>query len=132
MSEENVETIRRLYAAWASGDFRLGVEVLDEHVVMVVGPDFPEVGVRSGRAGVTNYFRDFLDHWEELSMEAKEIQAAGDTVLVHVIQHGKGRASGVEVEDSYFFLYTFRGDKVVRIEAVRYKAAALEAAGLSE
>jgi hypothetical protein len=48
------------------------------------------------------------------------------------IQHGKGKASGIEVDDRYFMLYTFRGDKVVRIELVRDKTDALEAAGLTE
>jgi ketosteroid isomerase-like protein len=56
----------------------------------------------------------------------------GDTVLVHVVQHGKGRTSGIEVDDSYFALYTFRAGKVVRMECIPDKAEALKAAGLSE
>jgi ketosteroid isomerase-like protein len=88
--------------------------------------------VFSGPAGVSVYVRRMLQQWERLTVEAKHIQAVGDTVLVHVVQHGKGRASGIEVDDRYFMLYTFRGDKVVRIELVRDKTDALEAAGLSE
>jgi ketosteroid isomerase-like protein len=133
MSQENVEIVRRIYEAWAGGDFRAGADDLDQHVVLVVrSPDFPEFGVFSGPAGVSVYVRRMLQQWERLTVEAKHIQAVGDTVLVHVVQHGKGRASGIEVDDRYFMLYTFRGDKVVRIELVRDKTDALEAAGLSE
>ena len=65
-------------------------------------------------------------------MEAKEIRAVGDTVIVRVAQHDKGKASGVEVEDTFFTLLTFRGRKIVRMENVRDEEEALEAVGLSE
>jgi hypothetical protein len=48
-----------------------------------------------------------------------------------VVQHGKGKVSGIEGDDSYFMLFTFHGGKIVRIESVRTEGEALEAAGLS-
>jgi hypothetical protein len=56
----------------------------------------------------------------------------GDTVLAQVVQHAKGRASGIEGDLSYFMLFTFRGKKIVRTEVVMHYAEALEAVGLSE
>jgi ketosteroid isomerase-like protein len=56
----------------------------------------------------------------------------GDTVLAEVVQHGKGRASGVEGDNQYFQLFTFRGGKIVRMESIMSEAEALEAVGLSE
>ena len=133
MSRENVEVVARIYRAWTKGDFRARVAELDEHVVFVVRrPDFPEFGVFSGPAGIETYMRRFLDQWQRLTIEAKHIEAVGDTVLAHVIQHGKGTASGIEIDDTYFMLFTFRGGRIVRMEAVRNKADALEAVGLRE
>jgi ketosteroid isomerase-like protein len=132
MSQENVETVRRIFDAWATGDFRAGFEEVDQHVVFVVSTDFPTFGVFLGRDGVRDYMRDFLEQWERMAIEAKRIEAVGDTVLASVVQHGKGRASGVVVDLPHFMLFTFRGRKIVRIESVMGESEALEAVGLSE
>jgi ketosteroid isomerase-like protein len=110
----------------------LGVGFLDRHVVLVIGQDFPEFGVFVGIDGVADYMRSFLEPWEQLTIQARAIRAVGDTVVVTVAQHGKGRASGIEGDNRYFQLFTFRGGKIVRMESVMSEAEALEAAGLSE
>jgi ketosteroid isomerase-like protein len=46
--------------------------------------------------------------------------------------HGRGRASGVEVETRFYEVYTLRDGKVLRIDEYEHRAEALEAAGLSE
>jgi ketosteroid isomerase-like protein len=132
MSQENVEIVRRIYKAWAVGRFRPGIDNLDQHVVFVVRPDFPEWGVFTGPDGIRDFMHRFLEQWERLTIEAKRIEAAGDSVLAHVVQHGKGRASGIEGDLSYFMLFTFRGKKIVRLENVMDEGEAFEALGLSE
>jgi ketosteroid isomerase-like protein len=132
MSQENVETVRRIFEAWANGDFREGASDIDRDVVFVVSADFPTAGVFVGLDGVRDYIRDFLAQWETMTIEATDTEAVGDTVLAHVLQHAKGRASGVEVDLPHFMLFTFRGKAIVRIESVMDKAEALEALGLSE
>jgi ketosteroid isomerase-like protein len=132
MSQENVEVVRRIYEAWASGDFRAGADDLDRHVVLVIGPEFAEFGVFVGPDGVREFMRRFLEQWERLTIEATSIRTVGDTVLAQVVQHGKGRASGIEGDHRYFQLFTFRGGKIVRMESIIGKAEALEAVGLSE
>ena len=132
MSQENVEIVRRIYEAWATGDWRASEQALDPHVVLVARPDFPEFGVFSGPAGIKTYMRRFLEQFERVTAEAEQIEAVGDTVLVHVVQHGKYRSSGVEGDNRYFMLFTFRGKKIVRIENAMDETEALEAVGLSE
>jgi ketosteroid isomerase-like protein len=132
MSQENVEIVRRIYEGWAKGDFGVGLVDLDPHVTLVIRPDFPEFGVFVGAQGIGTLMHRFLEHWEELTIEAKDLRAVGDTVLARVIQRGKGKASGIEGDMRYFQLFTFRGGKIVRMESVMHEAEALEAAGLSE
>ena len=132
MSQENVEVVRRMYEAWASGDFHAGADDLDPHVVFVVRPGIAEFGVFSGPAGVKTYMRRILESFERLTIEATHLRAVGDTVVARVFQQGKGRATGIEVDDRYFQLFTFRGGRVVRMDVVRDEAEALEAVGLSE
>jgi len=136
MSQENMETVRAIYERFGEGDFRASADLLDAHVVLVLGPefgpDFPGGGTYLGAEGVTAYTRDnLLGPWADFTMEAEEILAAGDSVLVEVRQRGVGRTSGVPTELRYFTVWSFRGRKVIRIESFRERAEALEAVGLS-
>ena len=124
--------VRRIYDGWAAGDFSAGVDELDRHVTFVVSPDFPAFGVFVGLADTRDFIRDFLEQWEQTTIEQEHLQAVGDTVLAHVLQRSKGRASGVEAELRFFMLFTFRGSKIVRIETVLHEREALETVGLSE
>ena len=40
MSQENVEIVRAVYERFSEGDFRASADVLDPHVVLVLGPEF--------------------------------------------------------------------------------------------
>jgi ketosteroid isomerase-like protein len=97
----------------------------------MVGPS-PDDDAYYGVEAVAAYTRAILEPMRRLTMEAEEIIEAGDSVLVGVRQRGIGRASGVPTEARYFTLWTFRGGKAIRLESFTDRAAALEAAGLSE
>jgi len=86
MSQENVEIVREIYEAWLNGDFRAGADLLDQNVMFVVSPDFPEFGVFVGPEGVRQFMKRFLEQWKRLTIEAKHLQAFGDTVLAEWTQ----------------------------------------------
>jgi ketosteroid isomerase-like protein len=133
MSQKNVEIVRAVYNRWGDGDFRADIDLLDPHVVLVLGPGFSfDAGMHSGIEGVAAYTRSLLEPWTHLTMEAEEIVEAGDSVLVGVRQCGVGRSSGVPTVLNYFTAWTFRGSKVVHLESFRGRAEALEAVGLKE
>ncbi len=132
MSQENLEVVRRIYEGWATGDFGVGRDDLSPNVLFAVAPDFPESGVVVGPEGIQRYMLGFLEQWEHYSLKAVDLRAVGDTVLARVTQRGKGRTSGAESESEYYMLFTFRGGRILAIEAVREEASALEAVGVSE
>jgi ketosteroid isomerase-like protein len=136
MSRENVEVVRRVYGEWGRWNFREGAELYDPHVLLVVRPEFGLAsgeGVYCGPAEVARYRREvFLPEWEDLAIAGEEFLNAGDSVVVHVHQHGAGRQSHAFGELRYFQVWTFRGTSVTRIESVMERAVALEAAGLRE
>ena len=136
MSQENVEVVRRIYGEWGRGNFREGAELYDPHVLLVVRPEFGLAsgeGVYCGPDEVARYMREvFLPEWEGLAIAGDEFLDAGDSVVVHVHQHGTGRQSHAFGEVRYFQVWTFRGTSVIRIESVMERAEALEAAGLRE
>jgi ketosteroid isomerase-like protein len=139
MSRENVEIIRAVFERFREGDFRASADLLDPHVVVVVHPEVgPSLataahgGALYGVEAVATYTRSLLEITTDLTMEAEDIAAVGESVLVGVRQRGAGRVSGIRGEMGYFLLWTFRGHKVIRIESFGKRAEALEAAGLRE
>jgi ketosteroid isomerase-like protein len=133
MSPANVETLQRIYEAWGRGDFAVGVELYDPHIVLVLRSEFPEAGPHYGRDAIGRYMReDFLRDFAGATISAEEFLDAGDTVVVSVNQQATGPRSGVPVRMCYFQVWTFRGGSVIRIESIMERADALEAAGLSE
>jgi ketosteroid isomerase-like protein len=130
MPEEHVEAVRRVYEGWAEGDFSASVDIFDPHVLLVMRPEFPDAGTYLGIEGVRDYTRDFLEPWTRITIEAEEITAAGDSVVVAVHQRGTGGGSGVPTEFRYFHVWTFRGDRAIRLESIRERDQALEAVGL--
>jgi ketosteroid isomerase-like protein len=132
MSQENVEAVRRVYERWSEGDFRASIDLFDQNVVLVLRPQFPDAGTYTGVEAIVAYTRGLLEPWTHFSMEAEEVIVAGDSVLAGVRQRGVGSSSGIPTELRYFMLWTFRGTRVIRLESIRERAEALEAAGLSE
>ncbi len=132
MSQENFETVRRIFDSWAKGDFRAGVEDFDPYITFIVRPPLAEPATCVGPEGIGNYMRDFLRQWVGYVIEAKELQPIGDTVLASAVWRAAGRWTGIRMEVSVFMLFTFRGRKIVRMESIADKDEALEAAGLSE
>jgi len=131
MSDENLETLARIYDAWEQGDFTVGVAAFDQNATLVIDPDIPDAGVFVGPDGIRAYMTRFLEAWESLTIAAESFKDVGDTILVEVKQTGIGQDSGAPVTLSYFQLWTFRGGTVIRLESVLHEAKALEAIGLS-
>jgi ketosteroid isomerase-like protein len=132
MLQENVEALRAVYDEWGNGNFRAGVDLYDPDVVFVQGAGFPESGAYHGKEAIRQYMRTFLETWTQLSIEADDFVEAGDTVVAEVVQRGAGRESAAPGEFRYFQLWSFRGRKVIRLEVIRNREDALEAAGLRE
>jgi ketosteroid isomerase-like protein len=130
MSDENVELVRAVYERWRHGDLSASVDLFDPDVVLVLRPEFPDAGTYSGVEAVVAYTRGLLEPWTHFTIEAEEIVPAGDSVLVGVRQRGVGTSSGIPTELRYFMLWTFRGRRVIRVESIRERSDALDAAGL--
>ncbi len=98
MSQENVETLRAVYAGYERGDFTASLPLLDEDITLAIDSGIPDGGEYEGMEGVRDYMSRFLDPWESLTIAAESFREIGDTVLVAVHQAGIGRGSGVPVE----------------------------------
>jgi ketosteroid isomerase-like protein len=129
MSQENLDGLRAFYQRWAVGDWT-DTSIFDPHAVGV----FPDLSPRAfhGLEDLGAYWRDFLESWEEIRMEATEYREAENTFVVWVRRIARGKGSGVEVEDRAIHVWTFRGSKAIRLDVFEHESEALAAAGLAE
>lgn len=125
-----VEIVRSIYDRWGEGDFKTDA-LFDAYVVFVIPRSLPDFGTYCGSEAIAGYTRGFLEPWTHITIESEELVPAGDTVLATVLQRGVGDASGAATEFRYSQLWSFRGDKVIRLENFRERDDALEAAGLA-
>ena len=128
MSQENVDATRTSIEAYRRGDYAGASAHLAPDVVWTVGQELPA----HGPAAVRAIWERWDGEWDELETVIEEVIDAGDKVLMAVRYQGRGRASGVEVNDRLFEVHTFRDGQCVRKVDFRERAEALEAAGLSE
>jgi ketosteroid isomerase-like protein len=129
--QEDIETLRDVYDEWARGEF-WNVAVYHPAIVFVLGDGLPDPGVYSGIEELGRGFRGWLDSWRELRFELEELIPAGDRIVATYHMTGTGRTSGVRAELHGGHVWTMRDGRAVRLEVHVSRAAAYEAAGLSE
>ena len=128
---KQAEIVRGVYERWGEGDFDTAA-VFDPAAELVMPPELPDSGTYVGIERIADYMRGFLEPWTQLTMVAEAITEASEGIIVvDVLQQGVGSGSGAATELSYAHVWTFRGEKVVRLEAFREREAAARAAGLS-
>lgn len=135
MSQKNVEIVRRSFGSFTSGDVEAALSIFDADVEWRTAADEPDTQVYRGHDGVRRLVEAWGELWEagfEATAEPQEFIDAGAHVIVPVVARTRGRGSGVEVEIRETYLFTFSGDKVIRVHEFRTKQEALEAADLSE
>jgi ketosteroid isomerase-like protein len=133
MSQEHVELIRRGLEAWRRGDSKT-LESLNREFV---APEFELHPlyldkVYRGPDAATAMFADAAEFWTEYSFQIDDIIDADEHVITigHVV--GRGKGSGVPVDQRLATVWSFEGSKAVSAKTYPSKAQALESVGLSE
>jgi ketosteroid isomerase-like protein len=85
-----------------------------------------------GHAGYREFWRYWLEAFEDIRWDPEEILDFGPSALVTTRQSGHGSGSGVAVSEPVFQLFTFRRGLVVRQEDFLDRSQALAAAGARE
>ena len=133
MPEENVESLRPIYAEWSEGNWRPRFSVYAPDMEWGWSDEFPGLeGVSSDPEEVSGRLRQWLSGWDDWQCDAERFIAAGDSVVVLTRYRGRGKVSGAAVESEGAHVWRFRHGKVVRLEVFSSRAKALEAAGMSD
>ena len=133
MSRENVELVERVLGQ-ARDDPTAFLEIVDDEAHWEAGTNDIADGPGSyrGPAGVSEFFRRWVGTFDDWGYEIGEVIDAGDSVVIHLRQWGRGKGSGVPVTDDFWQVWTIHEGKLIHRTRHPDKAAALEAVGLSE
>ena len=118
MSEENVELVRRRFAAALGGDWDTALEDLDPDVE-IHDYDIPDAGgVFRGHDGYREWVKHWTEGWESTRMEDPEFRTVGaDSVIALFRMIAIGAHSGLELERDDAIVYF--NDQARALDAVR-------------
>jgi ketosteroid isomerase-like protein len=118
-SETDLEKVKAIYEEWARGDYSGHADVF--HPEMKAETHGMGEPIRSETYdGFIATMREWLSTWERpFRIEAEELIQKGDRILALIHWRGRGKGSGVEVDDRGAHLWTFREGQVVRYDTYR-------------
>ena len=132
MSSERVELVKRGYEAWNKGDRSWVLEHMSEDVEWISPPEDPDPGTYRGYEGVERFWAQWRAAVGQLEFTIEEIEAVGDHVIVTARRSGRGEHSGLQVSDRVIQVFTFEGEKCVRVHEYYDRNKALRDIGASE
>jgi ketosteroid isomerase-like protein len=132
MSQENVEIVRRLFAHWERGDWAASADLFAPDLETVFSATaFPDPGAYRGGRNTLDAWREWLEAWEEFSLELQQTIGKGARVVALNRLRGRGKASGIAVDSEVGCIFDCDHGMIVRMTFCD-RQEALEAAGLSE
>ena len=129
MSERNLERLRELYR---KRTFEEVAESLHPAAEMHMAREVPDADDYYGREEFVRGTRRWLEGWDEWRYSVEDAIDLGERALLRVRVSGRAKASGIELDQTIFHLWTFRDGRPWRLDLFFSEARALEAAGLPE
>jgi ketosteroid isomerase-like protein len=115
MQPNSVDVVREIIDAFNRGDIEAMLARMDPDFKWSPLEDSPVSRHVRGHEQVRHYVEDWLGTFDDLRMEVGDLNAVGDQVVVELEAHGRGRASGVELHNSYCQVWTLRDGRAVRM-----------------
>ena len=131
MSDQNVEVVRAMYAAFARGDREALVAHLDPSIRVHDRPVHPEASVYEGTEGFLRFAETDWDAFDEVIYEPHEFLDRGPYVVVPITQRGTGKGSSLGVEESIVNVWKLRAGKCVELRNYSTMDEALAAVAAS-
>jgi ketosteroid isomerase-like protein len=112
--ENNVQRVREGVNAFNRGDVGGVFAVLADDVEIFSSPALVNAGTFHGHEGYAQWVGQWLDAWDEFTIEVERIEPVGDRhVVVDVRQTGRGRGSGIHVEMRIGYMFDL-GDEATK------------------
>jgi ketosteroid isomerase-like protein len=106
-SPEMLIAFREGFECWNRGEIDLMADSYDSKATVDVSRVLPDESVLHGIETVRSFFHRLWDAWEEIRHDPQEVlEVAEGRFLVTTRVWGRGRTSGIEIDQNQGFLYT--------------------------
>jgi ketosteroid isomerase-like protein len=130
MSRENVELVRKMQEAFLGPEPELALAFFDPHVVYDAR-ERPDGKVWYGRNGIRRAMIEWSDVWDDWEIETERYLEAGrEKVLILWHERGRGKGSGLPMEQRGGNLVTISDGRIVHVRLYVHQQVALKAAEL--
>jgi ketosteroid isomerase-like protein len=127
---DNVRAMRRGYEAVMNGDFDAIQELLSPEVEMHDRAESPDPGTYSGPDGARSAMNATYDYFDDVELVPERFHEGDDCIVVEVVLRGRGKGSGVPVEEHLAHLWRLRDDQPYYMQAYTRVEDALRDAGI--
>jgi uncharacterized protein len=127
MGQGNVEVVREIIDALNQGNVDGVLARMDPEFEWRPLEDSPVAGTYRGHEQVRRYVEDWLSTFDMLRLDLDDPSEVGDHVVVVVRGHGRGRASGLELNNRFCQVWTLSGGTAVRMQEHANREEALAA-----
>jgi ketosteroid isomerase-like protein len=136
MSQENVEVVRRGFAAFAARDWAALAEVWHPEIEYETLETDPDSATYRGVHDITKMFDALAAPFSKFRVQADEIRDLGPDRVLAVERAAGGGLKGSDaeawIEQVWFRLITLKDGRIWRVKEFATRDKALEAAGLRE
>jgi ketosteroid isomerase-like protein len=135
MSQEGVNKLRHGYEILnrEGVDAVLDLGFIDPDIVVRQSQDMPDTDTYRGHDGMKRLLGMFFEMFDDVRLEPEEFRDLDDRYLVGVRTVGRGKGSGVPIDQVIWHLWWEGSPGVATaIQVFNDRERALEAAGLSE
>ena len=133
MSQENVEIIKRGYAAFAEKGVEGTIPFFTDDVVIYSIPEWPDDSEYRGHDGLRRLTRQWTENFDDFGLDLQELHDGGETVVALYELTGQTKGTAIPMRMQIGAVCSgFSGGRVAQWRLFSSWDAALEAAGLSE
>jgi ketosteroid isomerase-like protein len=125
MNEARLDVARRGYACWEVGDIdgMLELATPDFEFVPAIAASV-EGGSVKGHDPFRRFFADLHETWETFRISADDLREAGGRVISIGRLTAKGRSSELELDQPFYTVLWFQGDRIARMQSFLEESAA--------
>jgi len=111
-NHENLDTVKRLYTAFGTGDLASLLGTLDTGIEWAVPGAAPWSGEGRGHGHVERFFRAFGTSASLKTFEPRSFVAEGDKVVVMGYEEGTAHKTGRDWKAHFTHVFTVAGGKI--------------------
>ena len=130
-SPEILARFKEGFECWNGGELDLMQDAYDEDGEFDVSAVFTDTRPYRGHESMRRLWDEMWETWEGIRMDPLEVfDVGGGRFVVDVRLWGKGKRSGVEIDQRFAYLYTLRAadEKIVRCQLFPTVQAAIDSA----